>query len=272
MDENKIWYLLPKGSKKEGPFSHKEIRDRLKFIVHSGLKIRKGHEGDWIKLGDAIISYPNLIDSVNEKLNLPIKRDTIIARKLIKKLPFNRRVLRKLKCVFKSQHKLEWSYLDSRYCQQKLTCTTCGTVEHNKITAHHQWENIAVDLKLCTTIRSCNRCSKLEKIFSHEWGEWSSKWTFHDHKACRKTRICKNCDMEEIRIQPHKWEFIGVFSCTPCKELAKEGSKLSSEAYWKVMDEGPHNCYKCNNTKQIKLLECSGCLSEDIMPSNWNHL
>ena len=62
---NNVWWILPKGSRKEGPFSLKELHSVYrKTDKKSGLKVRKGSSDKWYSWVNAGDVYPELVNDI----------------------------------------------------------------------------------------------------------------------------------------------------------------------------------------------------------------
>ena len=59
--EDPLWWLLPKGARKRGPFTTSQLRQLLREVSHNGLSVRKGDSGEWYKWVNAGEVYPDLV-------------------------------------------------------------------------------------------------------------------------------------------------------------------------------------------------------------------
>ena len=58
-----LWWLLPKGERKRGPLTLKQLGRLLGEVSQNGLSVRKGDSGEWHKWVTAGIAYPELVQS-----------------------------------------------------------------------------------------------------------------------------------------------------------------------------------------------------------------
>jgi len=112
-----------------------------------------------------------------------------------------------VKCQF-GFHKFEsWKYIDEHSCEQRKSCTLCGTVAAGlESKVKHLWMPDYLHENSCEQQDMCLRCKETRGAVTveHTW-----KQVFLGENSNQKQKVCKRCASQTaVEISPTQWPWV----------------------------------------------------------------
>ena len=170
-------------------------------------------------------------------------------------------ILAQIKSAICNNSVHQWSewILNDGICTSTRTCKRCSTEETKK--TDHLWKEWILDDHTCSATRNCKHCGEEEiQKTDHLWGDWNIVENY-----CAQIRVCAHCRIEEKKDIEHDWgdtflnnKCIEAKSCRRCY-IVVEVSRIPKHTWgdWKYSEK--HNCRirKCEHCHELQRASCA---------------